>query len=72
MSSRRKLITRMIEEFYCSKLQSLPDPHFEKKNMEPEAEVKLPVSEVMMKIRASVPINWIQLPLDESIFYSPC
>ena len=61
----------MIEEFYCSKIQSLPGPHFERKNMEPEADKKLPVSEVMTKIRASDPVNWIQLPLDESIFYYP-
>ena len=56
MSSRRKLSTNMTEEFYCSKIQSVPGPHFEKRKMEPEVDEKLPVSEVMTKIRSSDPV----------------
>ena len=65
------MITNLIEEFYCSEIQSLPGPYFEKKNMEPEVDEKLPVSEVMTKIRASDPVSGFDLPLDEFIFYSP-
>ena len=71
MLSRRKCAANMMEEIYCSKIQSLPGPHFERKNMEPDAGEKLPVSEVMTKIRASDPVSGFDLPLDEFIFYSP-